>query len=215
MPLLSSERILKGTLLEDRSKISLPLRTLSPAALIRPVCDEATLRRELETECEELRAKAREQGFQEGYREGMNKAKQEAAEIRRQALGVLQQSREIYRQTLDDLEPALLSLACTIAERLVAEQLALKEDTVVAIVKEALAVVRARPRITILAGTDDAGVMRENLNALLEVVPGSEVNIIEDPALPRGACKIDTDDGLVDASWDVRWQSIRKALGCS
>jgi len=210
--LLSSRRILKGPLLEDRSKVSLPLRTLSPTALIRPVCDEAALRRELETECEQLRLKAREQGFQEGYREGMDRAKQEAAEIRRQALGVLQQAREIYRQTLADLEPQLLNLACAIAERLVAEQLALKEETVVAIAKEALAVVRGRPRITILASPEDAGVMRENLNALLEAVPGSEVTVVEDATLPRGACKIDTDDGLVDASWDVRWEGIRKAL---
>lgn len=155
----------------------------------------------------------REQAQQQGWQEGIAAAEAEAEQIRIQARQVLNQAREIYLKTIDGMEVEMVDLALAIARRIVMAQLSVEPRTVMEIVREAVDSVKNRPVVNIYVSDMDLEIIESGRNKLLQGLPGKvELNILADSRIQPGGCRIETDQGQVDATMENRWQEMIKAL---
>ncbi|RJQ30955.1 MAG: hypothetical protein C4589_02095, partial [Peptococcaceae bacterium] len=98
-------------------------------------------------EARQIIADAHKEGFQEGYREALTAADEEAEATRASAREVLKQAEEILQEKVKLLEGELISLAVEIAEKIVARQITIDDETVVAIAREVLQLVSDRKQV--------------------------------------------------------------------
>ena len=160
-------------------------------------------------EAEELKISAQHQGYQDG----INQAEQQAEAIRRQAREVLAQAEQARADTIDALEDEITALAVEIAEKVLTAQLTINPETVMQVAAEAVQMVRDRERITIYVNPADQPIYTAKKAELEEILSQRAVlTIIADETIKPGGCLVDTDEGLVDATVDARWQEVLQAV---
>lgn len=213
MPLLSN-RILKQAAVGENQPVRLMLRQPVGDASGQPELTPEELLQQVRLEAEEIRKQAFDEGRRQGYRDGIEQSRTETEEIRGRARGVLREAEEIRRRTLDELEPEVRGVAVAIAEKLVARQLDLDPETIVAVAREALEVVRERESVVLYAHPADVVHLQEAVQELrAQLLPeGAVLRIIGDAELETGGCLVETEQGLVDATREVRWREVLKAL---
>ena len=160
-------------------------------------------------EAEELKISAQ----QRGYQDGINQAEQQADAIRRQAREVLAQAEQARADAIDALEDEITALAVEIAEKILTVQLTIDPETVMQVAAEAVQMVRDRERITIYVNPVDQPIYAAKKAELEETLSQRTVlSIISDESIKPGGCLVDTDEGLVDATIDARWQEVLQAI---
>ena len=233
MPSLS--KIIKGAPVEQADHV-VPLRQLALAtteeeptvtpqellAIARQQAEEmvtkakqeaAQILQQAKAEAETKAKHLQEQAKKDGWQEGIVASEAEGEKIRRQASEVLVQAQQIYSDTLDSMETEIVDLAVDIAERVVLAQLAVEPRTVMEIAKECMELIKNRPLVNIYVNHVDYQMVDEDKNELLQGLPGKvELHILADNGISPGGCRIETDQGQVDATLETRWQEVLKAL---
>jgi flagellar assembly protein FliH len=174
-------------------------------------------REEAAAAARELAREAREEGYREGYergyQEGLEKAGEEGEAIRKEAREVLAQAHEIRQKTIAGLEGEIASLAREIAEKILATQLTLDPQVVLAIVREAVAQARGKKQVILYVHPDDLIYLQEKKEELQQALsPGGELYVLGDPAVERGGCLVETEDSRIEATLRERWQALTEAL---
>lgn len=86
-------------------------------------------------------------------------------------------------------------------------------ETVVTVVRNALAVVRNQKHMTLRLHPDEVDVVRARVNELLAAYPGvGYLDIIGDARLARGACILESEIGMVEASLDGQIEALRRSF---
>lgn len=86
-------------------------------------------------------------------------------------------------------------------------------EKVMAVVRNALAVVRNQKQMTLRLHPDEVETVRERINDLLAAYPGvGYLDIIADGRVIRGACILESEIGMVEASLDGQIEALRKAF---
>ena len=151
-------------------------------------------------------AHAREQGLADARAAA-------AAELRPQlaALGeLLQQLAEPLAELDDEVEAALVDLACRIARQVVRRELQTDRAQILVVAREALAALPLNARgITVALHPKDAELVRESLAS---VDGGAKWTITEDPLLTRGGLRVQSERSLVDATVEKRLQNVVETL---
>jgi flagellar assembly protein FliH len=110
-------------------------------------------------------------------------------------------------RNLDNLvEKELLALVIAIVKQLVRREVKSDPNLIVGVVREALSVLPVSSRnVRLLLHPEDAELIRE-----VYALGDSEVGwqLIEDPVINRGGCKVVTDTSQVDASLESRLASL-------
>ncbi|WP_172839038.1 FliH/SctL family protein [Thermanaeromonas toyohensis] len=183
-----------------------------------------SLREKAQKEVEALKRQGWEEGYragwEEGHRDGLQAAKAEAEilrregeKIREQAREVLKEAKEVYKETLKEAEEQVLELALEIAEQIVGRQVELNRDIVLDIAHKAIQRVAEGQFYTIYASPDEAALLRQHREELLkEAPPKARLQIIADPALKPGGCRVETESGFVDATVDTQLMEVRRLL---
>jgi flagellar assembly protein FliH len=101
-----------------------------------------------------------------------------------------------------EVEKQLVTLSLTVAKHLVRRELRIDPTQVVAIIRNAVALLPAAARdVRVHLHPDDAALVRERL-----AEPHAERawTVVEDPIMARGGCRVTTDTSLIDARLDAR-----------
>ncbi len=158
-------------------------------------------------------AEGYEKGYQRGYQEGLEKAVHDGQAIREEARQVLNQAREIWQRTIENMEQEIVSLAREIAEKVLAAQLTIDPQVVLAIVKEALLLARNRQQVVLYVNPEEITLVQQNKDELLQVLsPETALHIIGDAGVERGGCRVETEDGKIEATLAERWRAVCRAL---
>ncbi|WP_126453781.1 flagellar assembly protein FliH [Sulfuriflexus mobilis] len=158
--------------------------------------------------------KLQQQAYEEGRAEGLQKGLDEAVEETRQRVGHLEAILNKLEQPLQDLDERLVeqmvNLSVTIARQLVRRELRIDPGQVVAVVRETISNLPVGARnIRVFLNPEDAEVVRGVL-----AVGSAEQRweIVEEPVMSRGGCKVITDSSRIDASMETRLTSIAASL---
>jgi len=176
--------------------------------------EAAELKAEAQAEAEQLLLEATanaermsQDAREKGYREGREQGATELAEV------VAQSSRRL-QQIESQAIPQLKELSLSIARKILGKELQISPETVLDIVKQALAEkARQRREIFLRVNPDDLALIREHKGELLEVLSRcKEIGIREDPEVSPHGVIIETDAGIIDAQLETQLAVFERVL---
>jgi type III secretion protein L len=86
-------------------------------------------------------------------------------------------------------------------------------EKVMIVVRNALAVVRNQKQMTLRLHPDEVEIVRQRVNELLALYPGiGYLDMVADGRLDRGACILESEIGMVEASLEGQLQALRNAF---
>jgi type III secretion protein L len=160
--------------------------------------DAAKYKAEVDTECEELRKKAKEEGFNEGLAKFNDH--------------LLQFDKEI-KKIRHEAQKAILPLALKAAKKIVSKELELHPETIVDIVMQTLSSVKQNHRIKIYINKADKDALESEKNKLKEIFESLQsLSILEREDVSPGGCIIETESGIINASIENQWRSLESAF---
>jgi flagellar assembly protein FliH len=149
--------------------------------------------------------KGREEGYQAGFKAGQEKALAEAQRLAKTTAKL--------DEALGGLEAAvadeLLALALELARTVIREEVAARPESLLAVVREALAQL-PHQHAAIYLHPDDSSLLRSYLG---DQLAHAGHRIHEDPKLARGDCLVEAGGTQIDATVAMRWQRVLESLG--
>ncbi|WP_159884402.1 FliH/SctL family protein [Paenibacillus puerhi] len=162
-------------------------------------------------------AEAKEQGLRQGYEEGRVQAEAELRErydqMLEEASQILQQAYVLKQDIIQEAEPFLIEMSCSIAEKIVARQLTLEPEWVKDLIRKVLSRRREQGLIALCVAPSQFSYIqdaREEL--LLHIDSQAELQIIPDGSVQDLGCVIRSSFGSIDARIDTQLNEIKQAL---
>ncbi|MGH8548224.1 MAG: flagellar assembly protein FliH [Methylococcales bacterium] len=161
---------------------------------------------------------ASKQGWREGYEKGFEQGRNEGFEQGRsdldRSIGEFRSLLDLLSEPLNNLdeqvEEELVGLSVAIARHLVRRELKTETDQIIAVIREALQALPASARkIRISLNPDDAELVRSALR-VDDARPPWE--LLEDPLLTRGGCRVETETSRIDATVENRLNQVIAAV---
>lgn len=155
-------------------------------------------RKEVAIECEKLKEEATKAGFDEGlkkWNEQLKNLENEIAKVRR------------------DMENSLVPLAMAAIKKIIGREIELKPETIVDIVATSLKAVSHHRKITIYVHKNDQDLLEEQkpkLKAIFEHLQSLTIATRDD--LNPGDCIIETEAGIINASWENQLKALESAF---
>ncbi len=158
-------------------------------------------------EIEAIRQAAHAEGLEAGRREGLAAAQAEINARAQRLEQLMLEFAEPLRLVDERVETELVELVIAIARQVIRRQLNIDPGEVVGLVREALsALPAAARRIQVFLHPEDAALVRESLEM------GSDEDrrwqIVEDPMLSRGGCRLSSEHSQIDASVEKRLNAV-------
>ena len=154
------------------------------------------------------------QAFAEAHAEGMKAGLQDGADEVNRRLEYLESIIQKLDKPLEVMDEELIeqivALSISIARQLVRRELKTDPGQIVGVVRETIAALPVAARnVKVMLNPDDASIVREAFS-----VSGSDQRweMIEDPVIGRGGCKVITDTSRIDASVETRFAEITAAV---
>ena len=153
--------------------------------------------------------------FERGREQGALEATRAAQQVRSGHLERIGQVIGSLQAALDQLgsrgADALLDLSLEVARQVIRGELALRRDAVLPAVREAIALIvdhTAHPRVHLSPQDFDL------VSAELGADAGHRgCRFVADPSVPPGGCRIETQQGEIDATLETRWRRVVATLG--
>ena len=154
--------------------------------------------RERVADMERKAGEAYERRREEGYRDGVEEGRLEHAE---KVMETVLSSVEY----IEGIEATLVNVVAVAVRKVIGE--IDENERIVRIVRNAL-------HVTIRVAPADEKAVREGLASMLASVPGgaSFLDVVPDARLERGACLLESELGVVDASLETQLKALENAL---
>lgn len=151
-----------------------------------------------------------EQKQLEAIEEKKKEAYQEALTIFNQHIFALDAEVKTLRT---HLMKQVLPLALSAAKKIVADQLKLHPDTIVAIIQKQLLQCASCKKVKILVAKQDKLILDEHKLELKTILDQVESFAIEESSnIDEGSCIIETEAGTINASLDLQWKALENAF---
>ena len=147
---------------------------------------------------------AYERRREEGYRDGVEEGRLEHAE---KVMETVLSSVEY----IEGIEATLVNVVTAAVRKVIGE--IDENERIVRIVRNALVTVRNQQHVTIRVAPADEKAVREGLASMLASAPGGQfLDVVSDARLERGACLLESELGVVDASLETQLKALENAL---
>ena len=163
---------------------------------------------------DEIRSAAQAEGFEQGRKEGLAYGHREGLEEGRSEIRAKLEHLDEILQVLDNpfeqrdqqVENEIVTLVISMVRQLIRREVKLDPGQIVGVVREALGILPISSRnIRVVLHPEDAELVRE---AYVLGEHDQKWQIIEDPVIQRGGCRIHTDTSQIDATLDSRLSSL-------
>jgi flagellar assembly protein FliH len=193
-----------------------------------PAADSAARRREaahqktLENERKQAREEGHREGVEAGHAEGYEQGLQAGREAAHEELqaqiaetltpirNLATQFSEALAQLDDEMANHLVELALTTGRQLAADALDARPEQVVDLVRGLLhsePAMHGRPRLWL--NPEDLKLVSEWLGEELEAAGWA---LQPDDQVSRGGCRVTSENGELDATWESRWEAIQQQV---
>lgn len=161
----------------------------------------------------------RENAQHEGFEQGLLEAQEILRELQQQFQSLLQSREEALLHLTDEIG----ALAVEVAERIIKTETTCDEALVLALVRDTLQKAggggsgggRGHKSVLIKVNPED----NHRVKQYLKESPGPNTNIelivMDDPAVDRGSCVIETNSGMIDANFSTQLKVLKGLFGGS
>jgi len=156
-------------------------------------------------------AEGKEQGYAEGLAQGQQQINEQAEYFEK----ILEALAQPLEEVDFEVEQQISSLAMMVAKQLVRRELKTDPGQVIAAVRQAVSVLPVGARdVRVYLHPEDASLVRESMSMNESSEDEKRWRVVEDPALTRGGCNVETESSRIDATVETRLTSIIvQALG--
>ncbi|MEX2462203.1 MAG: FliH/SctL family protein [Paenibacillaceae bacterium] len=160
---------------------------------------------------------AQNNGYEAGYQHGLVEAEASVrasyAEMIQESQTVLNQAYGLKEDIIQEAEPFLIELSCSIAEKIIQRQLNLEPDWVVEYTQGILARRREKGLISICVAPNQFAFMQDAKDEfMLHIDSQAELQILPDATVSDHGCVIRSPFLSVDARIDTQLKEIKDAL---
>ncbi|MFB7812992.1 FliH/SctL family protein [Paenibacillus chitinolyticus] len=168
-------------------------------------------------EDEQHQEQARTTGYETGYREGLDQARQDVSqqydEMLSEARQVLEQAYRVKQQVIQEAEPFLIELSCSIAEKIISKQLTVSPEWMIETIRSVLARRKESGTITLCIAPRHFAYIQDAREELLSAIDSqAELEIIPDASVQDEGCVVRSTFGSIDARIDTQLHEIKLAL---
>jgi flagellar assembly protein FliH len=148
----------------------------------------------------------RREGLEYGHREGVESGRADVAERVRRLDDLMNALNKPFDALDQQVEHEIVTLVIAMVRQLLRREVKLDPAQIVGVVREALGVLPVSARnIKVVLHPEDADLVRE---AYAIGDHEQKWQIVEDPVIQRGGCRVQTDSSQVDATLDSRLNSL-------
>jgi type III secretion protein L len=160
--------------------------------------DAIAYRKEVIDECEKLKEKARQEGYEAGFQEW--------------AEHILKFEEEI-KAVRGEYAKVLAPVALKATQKIVGKAFEMSSDAIYAVVENALKPVLQHKRISIFVNKEDFATLEKKREKLKQLFENIEVlSIRERDDISQGGCVIETEGGIINARLENQWVVLEKAF---
>ncbi|MHB1677046.1 MAG: flagellar assembly protein FliH [Sulfuriferula sp.] len=150
-------------------------------------------------------------GYNEGTQSGLSESRVAAHQLTTQLNNIIVQYNEALAQADKQIAADLLNLATSFAHAMLKTALPIHPELLLPVISAAIRDLPALQRNTkLILNPGDVERVKEHLH---EELAQHGWNIIEDPQIEAGGCKIESNSNQLDATLATRWQRLAAALG--
>ena len=161
---------------------------------------------QVEAAINSIKEQAYKEGFNKGQQDGLNAAQQQVNQTLQSLASIINAMATPIEQLDEAVEHELVNLCVSIAKQIVRRELKTDPGQVIAVVREALTnIPSAAQHVRVFLNPEDAILVRK---IIPENAGERSWDIIEDPILTRGSCKVETETTQVDATFESRIAAI-------
>lgn len=160
---------------------------------------------------------SRQAGYELGFNEGTARAETEIRELWEQKLteasDILKSAYDMREQIIQEAEPFLVELSCSIAEKIIGQQLTLSPNMALELIRHSLSRRREQGVITLCVSPEQLAFVqaaREELNYAID--SQAELQILPDSTVKDNGCVIRSSYGSIDARIDTQLAEIKREL---
>lgn len=165
---------------------------------------------EIEVMRNQVQEEARETGYREGYQRGI-----EETEMMKQDVQLRAEQLEMeYAQLVEELEPKFVDAITAVYSHIFGVELSDNRDILVHLIDSTLRRVESSRTFLVHISAEDFPYVSMHKTKLAEgsVSGRGELELIEDIALTKGQCLIETDGGIFDCGIDTTLDELTKKL---
>ena len=159
-----------------------------------------------------LEKEAYEKGFSQGRKDGLALEKKQMEEKGRQFDALFSELSGLKARIHSETEEELLKLSMLIAKRIIREETKTDIQIIGRTIRSALKFVVEKSNMRILINPDDMEAVRESLPELASLTKGAELQLIEDNAITRGGCILETGFGKINATIEDQLEVLEKKV---
>lgn len=162
---------------------------------------------------EEGRAQGYQEGQAQGYAEGAEAGQRDAAEELEHVRAIAASFGDAVTRADDTIARDVLELALRLARGMVRTGFDVRPELILSVVRDAIDQLPVLQQPAILALNPlDADLVR---HGMAEELSKGGWRIIENGAIARGGCKVETATNQIDAQASARWNRLTHALGAN
>ncbi len=162
------------------------------------------------------------QAYDEGYNNGLNDGQAELESMKQNAIAEIDEMRERAKQEMEQemlaIEPTLVDTILEVFRQVTDVLSEDRRDIILQLVNNVLQKVNISHDFIIRVSKDDYGYLTENKSKIYGAVLGEgSIEIVEDVAMTKNQCIIETENGMYDCSLDVQLDNLIseiKMLSC-
>jgi flagellar assembly protein FliH len=120
---------------------------------------------------------------------------------------------EVKQQWISQWQAGVVRLAAAIAERVIRRELRQQPEITLSLVQEALDLAAGSPNVRLHLNPDDYHVLGDQVQTMIEAVSSlGDAEVIADPAVTPGGCRVETRFGTIDQQIESQLQRIEEEL---
>lgn len=162
---------------------------------------------------QEIRSTGYDEGFQLGRQEAEDELKRQWEQRIQESAAMLESAYRMREQIIQEAEPFLIELSCSIAEKLVGAQLTLEPSMAADLVRRALSRRKEHGVIVLCVAPSQLAAVQAARDELeLSIDSQAELQILPDASVKDHGCVIRSAFGSIDARIDTQLAEIKREL---
>jgi len=164
-------------------------------------------------ESEAVRKRAEQQGHQAGMQAVEALVRKQLATVMPALRQVVEEIRDAKQAWLTHWEACAVHVATAIAGRLIRRELSHQPEITLTLVREALELASGSSQLRIHFNPADLEATRGQVEMLIkEISPLATAELVGDPEISRGGCRVETDFGAIDQQFEAQLKRIEEEL---
>lgn len=180
--------------------------------LVEKLDEDSEKKDDLKTRIAKLEKEAYEKGFEQGQRDGFALEKSKMDEMTKQLEALFAALRDLKPQIYSESEEEILKLVLLIARKIIREEISTNTKVIGNTIRTALSFLTEKRKIKIVISPDDMEEVKTLLPDLSRLTKGGYFQLIEDNAMEKGGCALETGFGRVNGTIEDQLGMIEEEI---